>query len=263
MPNLKRRHHYIPECYQRGFADRSGKVWVKFAGKQRAEHRSPTSVARVRSLYIRRRTNREDCDFEDFFDRNVEDPFARLSQRIKKEADEFSRISGDELATLAKFVASQTMRTLAHRSCIEEQAGRAVDSNTFLHVMGRKMFTLMDAWLKTRPKFEFFTPLPYVGEQFISGDNPVLVIQITDNHIWTPTMCPVIGIQDLAQILQNPNHAFWIAVSPYVCVSIGGKWTGLPELPPKTMPPEKVSFFNRLVRDQCTIFTLARDKDAL
>ena len=53
---LKRDNHFLPVCYQKGFADSSGKVWVKFAGLEKPEHRYPRSVGKETNLYVRTRS---------------------------------------------------------------------------------------------------------------------------------------------------------------------------------------------------------------
>src|ERR1700751_2737355 len=107
--NLKRNNHFLPECYQRGFADASGKVWVKLA-ERAPEHRNP-SAGRRRSLYVVEVNGVAHDDIEDFFDRSVEAPFARLSQRIKEEQHQFRNMSATEQGVLCRFVASQAVRT--------------------------------------------------------------------------------------------------------------------------------------------------------
>jgi hypothetical protein len=260
MPNLKRDNHYLPVCYQRGFTDSSDRVWVKFADKPEPAHRRPLTVGRKRSLYIWTQGGAENDKVEDFFNEHVETPFAALSQRIKTERHEFAKITDDELGTLCRFVASQTMRTLAHKAAIQRQAGLAVDTNTFVRVTLRKIIAVLDGWLKNRPEIYFHTPLPFVGEQFITGDNPVLVVQTNDNAIWVPTDTPTLKITDVQQIVNDPKHRLWFALSPYVLVSIQGFGGGGVHLPPKTEDPLFVRNFNRMLRGQSDIFTLARDK---
>jgi Protein of unknown function (DUF4238) len=85
MTNLKRKNHFLPECYQRGFEDSSGRVCVKFVDKKVPEMRNPASVGWKRSLYITKRNGAEDDQVEDFFNRVIETPFAPLSQRIKEQ----------------------------------------------------------------------------------------------------------------------------------------------------------------------------------
>jgi hypothetical protein len=260
MPNLKRNNHYLPECYQKGFTDSSGKIWVKATDKPHAEHRKPLKVGRKRSLYIWTQSGEENDKVEDFFNENVETPFADLSQRIKSEGHEFANISDDELGVLCRFVASQTMRTLAHKKAIESQAGETLNTTTFVQVMLRKIMAVLDGWIKNAPEIYFHTPLPYVGEQFITGDNPVLVVQTNDNSIWVPVDKPALKITDVQEIVMDPKHRFWLSLSPYVCVSIQGFGGGGIHLPPKPEDPQFVRNFNELVRGQCEIFTLARDK---
>jgi hypothetical protein len=263
MPNLKRNNHYLPQCYQQGFTDSTGRVWVKFANKEKPERRRPESVGRMRSLYIRNRDGVEDDKIEDFFNVDIETPFASLSRRIKDEKNEFRDISGKELGILSRFVVSQTLRTIAHKYCIDEQAGGPVDRNTFLRVMTRKMWTLTDAFLKNQPEFQFYTTLPTIGAYFLTGDNPVLVIEVKENNLWAPATLPTQVIIDVAEIVKKKTHSFWVALTPYVCVSV--RMTGGEDvkLPPKTMEMRDIRLFNDLIRDQCREFVLARDKEML
>ena len=260
MSNLKRDNHYLPVCYQKGFTDSTERVWVKFADRAKPEHRTPFTVGRKRSLYIWTQAGAPNSKVEDFFNEHVETPFAALSQRIKAERHEFSRISDEERGTLCRFVASQTMRTMAHRATINLQAGQPVDTNTFVRVMLRKIIAVLDGWMKNPPELYFHTCLPFVGEQFITGDNPVLVVQTNKNPIWVPTDTPTLKITDVEQIVADPQHRLWLALSPYVMVSIQGFGGGGIHLPPKTEDPPFVRNFNKLVRGQSEMFTLAKDE---
>src|SRR5690348_11780330 len=106
---LKRNNHYLPACYQRAFADSSGKVWIKYFGKE-AEPRNPNSVGTRRNFYLWKRNGKQSDNVEEFLNRKVETPFASFSQRVKEEQDKLRVLSGTELVTLAKFVAFQTVR---------------------------------------------------------------------------------------------------------------------------------------------------------
>jgi hypothetical protein len=260
MTNLKRDNHYLPVCYQRGFTDSSDKVWVKFADKSKPEHRKPLTVGRKRSLYIWTQAGAENDKVEDLFNEHIETPFAALSQRIKAERNEFANMTGDESGVLCRFVASQTMRTLAHKAAMQQQAGQVVDTNTFVRVTLRKIIDVIDGWLKNPPEIYFHTPLPFVGEQFITGDNPVLVVQTNDNAIWVPTDTPTLRVIDVQQIVTDRRHRLWLALSPYVLVSVQGFGGGGVHLPPKSEDPLFVRNFNKMVRGQSEIFTLAKDK---
>jgi hypothetical protein len=263
LPNLKRENHFLPKCYQKGFTDSSGKVWVKFAHGGKLKPCNPRSVGQKQNLYIRKRNGSEDDKVEDFFGKEVENQFAALSRRVKNEQNGLSNITGAELGALGIFVACQAVRTLAHKQCMEEQAGGPIDGNTFVSVMAKQMWVILHSWKANPPTFRFYTPLPHLGEQFITGDHPVMVIQVNDNPIWVPTDTPNLGITDLTQILNSPNHGFLLSLSPYVCTFLQGQGNGEAHLPPQTLEPSDVRSFNKLIRGQSTIFILARDKESL
>ena len=103
------------------------------------------------------------------------------------------------------------MRTLGHRQAIEEQAGKAMEGNVFVDVMLRKTWTLLNSWFSNLPDLEFYTILPDVSEQFISGDSPVVVMQFNNNPIWVPADAPKAGIIDLTEILKPRTIDFgWL-----------------------------------------------------
>src|SRR6266571_8487103 len=183
--NLQRWNHYLSQGYQEGFTDQTGRVWVKFGNKPPV-HRNPRSVGIQRSLYIRNFNGTEDDAIERFLANWIETPFASLVQRIKRERVEFGTVTGEEQGALLRFVAAQAVRTLGHKQCVDTQAGQPVDRNTFLRVMLRQMWTIGDVWRKNLPRVRYFTMLPYVGEFFVSGDHPVLVIQVRGNSVWVP-----------------------------------------------------------------------------
>jgi hypothetical protein len=129
--------------------------------------------------------------------------------------------------------------------------------------MIRKMTAVLDGWLRNRPEFYFHTSLPYVGEQFITGDNPVRVVQTNDNIVWTPIDTPTLKITNVQEIVADPKHRLWLALSPYVVVSIQGFGGGGVHLPPKPEDPQFVRNFNKMLRGQSDIFTLAKDREYL
>lgn len=260
---LRRSNHFLPVCYQKGFADSSGRVWVKFARQRYPVLLGPAAVGKKHNLYIRRRAGIERDDVEDFFSKEVEGPFAAFSQRVVAEQSNLSRISGAEAGALARFVASQAVRTLAHKQCVEEQAGGRVDSNAFVQVVLGQMSAIVNQWLSSAPTFHFYTPLPYVEERFITGDHPVLVMHSHDNPIWVTTDAPQPRIVSLVEILGSQRYAFVVSLSPYVCVSIQGQGDGACHLPPETLGPRDVRAFNGHVRGQSELFALARDRESL
>lgn len=263
MTGLKRDNHFLPVCYQKGFTDSSGKVWVKSAGRQEPVHRNPKSIGKERNLYIRNKCGVEDDSFEDFFSKQVENDFAGLSQRVKREQNRLSSLTGRELGTLGKFVASQVVRTLANKLCIKYQLRRSVNPNEFLAEMDKQWTAILRSWLSNLPAFEFYTSLPYVEERFITGDNPVLVVRENDNPIWTPTDSPRQALASVAELLNDLKTSLRVALSPYICVFVRAEGGGEAHLPPQTVEPSAVRSFNDLVRKQCHFFALARDKESL
>jgi Protein of unknown function (DUF4238) len=259
--NLKRNNHFLPECYQRGFTDSSGKLWIKPQGKE-PKYRNP-SAGRRRSLYIVEIDGVAHDDIEDFFDRSVEAPFAQLSQRIKEEQHQFRNMSAIERGVLCRFVASQAVRTIAQWNCMSVQAGAPVDSRTFLRNMLRLIKTITMAWTDNPPVVDFYTVLPHIGEQFITGDHPVLVIRLTDNSVWVPSSAPELKITNIKDLLADDSCRFWLALSPYVYASIRMLAGGKAQLPPATVDPQFVRLFNGLIRGQCSLFTVAKDRNFL
>ncbi|HKM85255.1 MAG TPA: DUF4238 domain-containing protein [Terriglobales bacterium] len=113
--DLRRGNHFVPACYQRGFTDAEGKVWIRFAVGT-LKHLVPESVGLKNDLYIFEENGVETDKVEIFFGQHVEDDFAHLSRRIKEKADQFSQMSGDEAGVLLRFVASEAVRTLGHKA---------------------------------------------------------------------------------------------------------------------------------------------------
>ncbi len=261
--NLQRENHYLPKCYQQGFTDSAGKVWVKFGNKD-PEQRNPDSVGKQRNLYVRRnRSGTENDSIEKFLGRTIEAPFAGLSKRIKEECEGFSNIDPMERLALLMFVASQAVRTKAHKRCVEMQAGKSVTQDVFLDVMLRQTKTMIDLWFKNPPLLRFFTTLPYVGERFIAGDHPVVLLQVLDNRVWTPTDNPKTQITPLDVLLNSPNVGFWLPLSPYICVSIQPRDGVAIFVPPQQLELSEVRMLNQLLRGQCHDFVLARDRESL
>jgi hypothetical protein len=262
VKNLRRENHYLPQCYQRGFADDAGKVWVKETLKPEPEYRKTNSVGKSRSLYIRKVNGIEDDSIEKFFGDDVEKGFGQLSQRVKAQGPKIN-LSGTELGFLVRFVAAQAVRTLAHKECVGIQAGRTVDRDTYLNVMGRQLTTITRAWGDNLPSFQLLTSLPFVTHRFITGDNPVVIITPTKSLISAPAMTPVQTITQLPDILSNPESEFLMTLTPYMAVTIGQRRPNSEQFRVAELDPIAVLRMNDLVRGQCRLFTLARDKESL
>ncbi len=59
--NLSRDNHYLPVCYQEGFTNSYGKVWIKDSKKSDPELHKPSRVGRKRSFYIIKENGVETC----------------------------------------------------------------------------------------------------------------------------------------------------------------------------------------------------------
>jgi hypothetical protein len=261
--NLRRENHYLPVCYQLGFADEQEKVWVLEAGKSEAEYCNPESVGRLRNLYTRTVDGREDDHIETFFAAEVETGFGLALQKIKSERAGVL-LSGVELGYIARFVAAQAVRTVAHKLCVDEQAGVSVFRETYLGVMCRQLHAIISAWSQTLPGIQFLTTLPYVTHHFITGDNPVVVMNDRVGEVTgPPTATPIRSITNLSEILANPTTVFAVTLTPYMAVMLGQKIAkpGAVEIVP--LDPVAVLKMNGLVRGQSQLFTLARDKEPL
>jgi hypothetical protein len=262
MTNLQRNNHFVPTCYQRGFADEQGKVWVKEANNSQPQHRMAGKVGKKRNFYIRTLNGVQNDGIESFFGKSVEIGFADVSRKIREHPDQID-LSGTEWGLVARFVAAQMVRTDAHRRCVDQQAGRPIDRDTYLNVMTRQLWTITKAWGESLPNVQFLTTLPYVSHQFITGDSPVLVFTPKQSAILTPTVEAVQIITPLPEILGSPHSEFLMTVSPYVAVRIGRLVPNESPTKPVALDPEVVLRLNQLIRDQSSLFTLARDKESL
>lgn len=262
-PKLKRDNHFLPVCYQKGFADSTGRVWVRLADREKAVHWHPRRVGKQLNFYVRDTNGVEDDKFENFFDKQVENSFGLLSRRVKQEQNHFSELTGKEQGALYNFVASQLVRTCANKRVMEEQVGRILSTNEFLTEMARQMLDIVRLWKIDPPRLDFYTTLPYVEEHFITGDNPVLVVQKHDNNLWAPTGNPKQEIEKVKKLLTDPMASLRVALSPYICVFLDCQGGGDAQLPPHTMEPSTVRGFNSLIHRQCELFTLARDEESL
>ena len=83
------------------------------------------------------------------------------------------------------------------------------------------------------------------------------------NSIWQPADTPKLMITNLSEILKTSKYEFMVSLSPFIYVSVRGHGSLDEGLPPQRVEPNNVSIFNDLIRGQCKIFTLARDRESL
>jgi hypothetical protein len=86
---------------------------------------------------------------------------------------------------------------------------------------------------------------------------------MTDNRIWLPPEKPKPGIVELEDTLKGPGALFCVSLSPYVCVSLKPREESICVLPPRSLRPDEVRFFNAHVRGQSQDFILAKDRESL
>ena len=182
---------------------------------------------------------------------------------MKRDPSHFSILTAKEQGALLKFVASQIVRTRANQQSMEKQLGRPLSATEFLWEMGKQWKVILHSWQTDHPSLDFYTPLPCVGERFITGDDPVLLVVENNNPIWIPRDEPQRRIASPQAVLNNPGTSFGVALSPYICVFLRVQGGGEALLPPQTIEPPLVRSFNDLIRRQCHFFTLARDKESL
>lgn len=105
MPNQPKLHHFLPEAYLRRFADERGDLWVLDRKQGIVRRQSPEVTAAERELY----TLEDDCGERD---RRVESALADYvdgpGQHAIRVLDEGGRLSGEDAAKLAIFVAART-----------------------------------------------------------------------------------------------------------------------------------------------------------
>lgn len=261
--NKKRRNHLLPICYQKGFANPDGQVWVQFLTRDKPPlYLNPISVGVMHKFYTRYKNGFEDDSIETFFQKNVEDLYAPLARRVKEEKSDFV-ITKEDVLVLLRFVASQIVRTQAHMRCIEEQAGRVLNVEDFIHNMGRKMGKMVDAWKAKPPDISLYTSLPNIGTHFITGDNPVIAITQRVNHTGIETPFDSLSTVDIDKILEDPISEFTVPLSPYVCLTVRNGGSGMMNPFPQSREPAWTRMINRRIYGQCVQFVEAMDKDTL
>lgn len=262
-PNKKRSNHFLPICYQKGFTNPDGLVWVQFLNKEKPPvSLNPISVGKIHKFYTRYTNGLEDDSVETFFQINVEDLYAPIARRIKAEASAFT-MEDDDIPILLRFVAAQIVRTQAHKRCIDEQAGIPLGPDVFFHNMGRKMKKIFDAWLRKFPNILLHTPLPVIGSHFITGDNPVVSVTGNVDFKGIETPFDSLTIVNIDKILEDASSEFTLPMSPYVCLTVVNRGTGQIFRSPQSLEPVWVSRINQRIYGQCVQFVEAMDARSL
>jgi hypothetical protein len=260
--NITRECHFLPVCYQQGFTNPNGEWFIQFLNHDKPKSLAPVAVGKINDFYTRTVDGVDDDGIEDFFCQFVEGDYARVAKRIKEEKNEFMP-QKEDINVFLKFVATQIVRTLAHRHCIDQQAGAKVPPFVFHHNMHRKMRFIIDRWQRQLPDVILETPLPIIGSQFITGDNPIICYTIDENA--PAVFPPVPKILDLKQTLESAQNGFLVALSPYIRLAVVNSSVRkeITLQPPRCIETHQVRAFNKLIYDQCMQFVGAQDAEHL
>jgi len=119
----KKRHHYIPQFYLKGFVDpntskeQTPYLWVGDIGEKRIFRKAPTNVARLHGYYtITRPTEVENQDFEDYL-ATKEAKAAPVLERLITASDS---LSDSERRLFSEFVTVQKYRVPCFREKVHE-----------------------------------------------------------------------------------------------------------------------------------------------
>jgi hypothetical protein len=264
--NITRANHVLPICYQQSFTKDDGELFVQFLHLDKPPiSLHPLKVGVVKDFYTRSVDGADDDGIEKFFGRFVESEYAAIAKRLTALKDTFV-LEPLEVGVLLKFVVAQIVRTQAHRECINLQAGINVPQGIFIHNMHRKMKMIADRWLKHTPDVLLWTPLPYLGTQFITGDNPVVCFSTSEVQPRVASLIPPTPkIVDLNVTLESSHNGFIVPLSPYICLTVinSGKRDSVRLRPPQPTDPIVVRDFNRMVYDQCVTFVASRDPEQI
>jgi Protein of unknown function (DUF4238) len=109
--NLSRRHHYLPQMYQRGFADAAGFVWVFDRQENLYNHQHVVNTCVKKDFYTITGPDGAKSDkVEQMLANMVEGPMKRIIDRLDKKNLNWE---GEDRAILALFVALLKTRNLA------------------------------------------------------------------------------------------------------------------------------------------------------
>jgi len=261
--NITRENHFLPVCYQESFTNAEGELCVQFLDKDSPIPLHPRVVGKINDFYTRTIDGVDDDKIERFFGEFVEGEYSSVAKRIKAHKNEFV-LRREDIPILLKFVATQIVRTLAHRLCVDEQAGIEVPQGVFIHNMHRKMKLITHSWSCNCPDIILWTTLPYLGSQYITGDNPVVCFSTNDGPNVQTFLPPVHKIIDLNESLKSSFNGFIVPLSPYICLQVVNSHRGRVTIkPPQPKDPREVREFNQLIYNQSVQFVAAREAEFL
>ena len=114
----KRKHHFLPKCYLKNFADLDKKIWAyRLEDPACPFQRKYENFGHIRDYYSQLKPDGT-TDYnllEDFFDDNVESYWPTLITQIEYK----ETLSPDQVMSLLKFMIAQRLRVPATRDLIE------------------------------------------------------------------------------------------------------------------------------------------------
>lgn len=145
---VKKRHHYLPQCYLNGFANDDEKIWTyKKEDPQNPFINAIDSTAVERYFYSFEIEGKED-ELEDFLGEQVESTCCDALEKLRKK--EFP--TGDERSNLAAFFSILYVRTPLHVAHLTAQQNNELNIYAKLNASDKQSFH--DSYKMVNPELD-------------------------------------------------------------------------------------------------------------
>ena len=149
----KKRHHILPQRYQRGVADSHGFVWYRDERRGEIASEVPLNVAVEKHFYSSEfPTSANPAAMEDFLAEHVESPFWPVLEKLERE-EITDNMPVDRIAIFAAFLLT---RIAVFRNTLNKILGQAMVSSNNLH----KTISSIEGLLKVSSGGLFFPAMP-------------------------------------------------------------------------------------------------------
>lgn len=198
-----RRHHVLPQRYQRGFADAQGFVWVFDRRRRRISCENPANIAVQKHFYtIEGSDPLHGASLEQFLANQIEGPFWPTLDRLEGGENPTSA----DRARISLFAAFLLVRGIAARAFFARVFGNVIasrqdirwDSGTLDDMFPRSEAGVLMAFL---PRNRALQRMVHIGleaakhlgtldthimyspddEPFMTGDNPLVLVRMVDS----------------------------------------------------------------------------------
>jgi len=181
----KRRHHYVPEFYLKGFIDPADKpyIWIYEKGNPKIKKATTKDIA-IKKYYYSYRTPEGDKDSE-----TVENFLAEIERKVApifKKIKHHKTLSDEERWLFSAFLASMMTRVPAFRNSTEKAIGNLV-----------KRIGPIIAYKESKK----------IAERLLSGD---YTIEVEVSPIFSLAMIPL-SVRDFAPIFYKMTWSFFQA----------------------------------------------------